>query len=67
MRTIVAMCLAAWLAACSVWPAGKDPQGLALSQAADAVLAALNTCIRDQGKPPETLQALVPPVGKFGA
>ena len=60
MRTVVTTCLAAWLCACSLLSPGKDAQGSALRQRAEAVLTALNRYIKANGKAPETVQALVP-------
>ena len=60
MKVVAAVWLAALLCACSVWPAGHDPQGAVLMQNANAVLAALNHYVQVNHHVPATLQALVP-------
>jgi hypothetical protein len=60
MRTAITVWLVLALSACSVWSAGKDPNGEALMQNANAVLTALNSYVVVHRKGPASLQDLVP-------
>lgn len=60
MRVVVAIWLAAMLCACSVWSAGKDPNGEVLMRNANEVLSALNSYVQVNRKGPASLQDLVP-------
>ena len=60
MKKLVAIALAATLTGCGFWPAGEDPNGRALLERANVVLAAVNNYTSTRGSPPESLQQLVP-------
>ena len=59
-RIAIVIALVATLAACALYPPGRDPNGQALLQSANTVLAAANRFADARGANPGSLQALVP-------